>query len=98
MTELQSHFNEFRLVLVAQIRELSAFEPEHQTTAWYLLKYFRRIHKKVTVLTLAREVENTVRALIRFYVDKIDEGSELEERCKHLLRSHRRSLRLERQT
>ena len=98
MTELQSHFDEFRLVLVAQIRELSALEPEHQTTVWYLLKYFRRIHKKVTVSTSARGVENTIRALIRFYVDKIDEGSELEERCKHVLRSHRRSLRLDRQT
>lgn len=97
MAELQSHFDEFRLVLVAQIRELTASQPDYQSTAWYLLKYFRRIHKKVGISTSAREVENTIRALIRFYVDKIDEGSELDERCKDVLRSHRRSLRLERQ-
>jgi|TARA_B110000263_G_C14793251_1_gene278540 hypothetical protein len=96
MAELQSHFDEFRVVLVAQIRELTASQPEIQTTAWYLLKYFRRIHKKVAVSTSAREVENTIRALIRFYVDKIDEGSDLDLRCKNVLHSHRRSLRLER--
>jgi hypothetical protein len=96
LIELQTHFDEFRIVVVEQIGELTALRPEAQTTEWYSLKCLRRVHKKVIVSTSPREVENTIRALIRFYLDAIDEGSELELRCKNVLQSHRCSLRLER--
>ncbi len=96
MAELQTHFDEFRVVLVRHIKELEAHKPDAQTTPWYLLRYMRRIHSKVVVSTSPREVENTIRALIRFYLDAIDAGSELEERCKQIIEFHRRSLRLER--
>lgn len=96
MAELQTHFDEFRLVLVEQIRTLNSSDPQAYTTPWFLLKYFKRIHKKVTVSTSPREVENTIRALIRFYVDSIDKDSKLDEAVKAVLRSHRRSLQLDR--
>ncbi|MDA0824134.1 MAG: hypothetical protein O3C28_17185 [Proteobacteria bacterium] len=96
--ELQTHFDDFRTVVAAQIKELVALGPKAGTTEWYLLKYFRRIHKKVTVSTSAREVENSIRALIRFYLDAIDEGSELELRCKTILQSHNRALRFDRRS
>ena len=66
MDELQTHFDEFRVVLVRNIKELTARHPDEQTTEWYLLKYLRRIHRKVIVSTSPREIENTIRALIRF--------------------------------
>lgn len=96
MIELQAHFDDFRVVVVRHIKELTARGPEPHTVEWYLLRYVRRIHKKIDVSLSPREVENSIRALIRFYVDEIDEGSELEQRCKDILASHRRSLRLER--
>jgi hypothetical protein len=96
VVELQAHFDEFRLVVVRQIKELKALGPGAQTTEWYLLRYMQRIHAKVVVSNSPRDVENTIRALIRFYLDAVDEGSELEERCKEVLKFHRRSLRLER--
>ncbi len=96
VVELQAHFDEFRVVLVRHIKELSALRPDAQTTEWYLLRYMRRIHAKVRVSTSPREVENTMRALIRFYLDAVEEGTELEQRCKELLKFHRRSMRLER--
>jgi hypothetical protein len=96
VAELQRHFDDFRIVVATQIKELVARGPITDTTQWYLLKYFRRIHKKVVVSNSAREVENPIRALIRFYVDSIDERSELEQRCKKVLQSHKRALRLER--
>jgi hypothetical protein len=96
MAELQPHFDEFRVVLVRHIKELTATRPEAQTTEWYLLKYMRRIHRKVNVSTSPREIENTIRALIRFYLDAIDDGSELDERCREVLKFHHRSLRLQR--
>ena len=96
MDELQTHFEEFRLVLVRNIKELTARRPDEQTTEWYLLKYMRRIYRKVIVSTSPREIENTMRALIRFYLDAIEEGSELEARCHEVLGSHRRALRLQR--
>jgi hypothetical protein len=93
--ELQSHFDEFRVVLVRNIKALTAEHPDVQTTKWYLLKYLRRIHRKVVVSTSPREIENTIRALMRFYLDAIDEGSELETRCHEVLSGHRRALRLQ---
>lgn len=96
MAELQTHFDEFRVVLVRHIKELDALQPATQSTTWYLLKYIRRIHAKVVLSTSPREVDNTMRALIRFYLDAVDKGSELEERCKEVVKFHRRSLRLER--
>jgi len=94
--ELQTHFDEFRVVVSKHIKELQAEQPETQTTAWYLLKYLRRVHNKTAVSTSPREVENTVNALLRFYLDAIDEDSHLDLRVKEVLKFHRRSLRLER--
>ena len=96
MPELQAHFDEFRVVVVRNIRELDAVGPDLQSTEWYLLKYLRQIHRKTVVSTSPREVENTIRALIRFYLDGVEEGTALEQRVKEVLASHRRSLRLER--
>ena len=96
MVELQIPFDEFRVVLVRHIKELTVLRPDDQTTAWYLLKYMRRIHAKVIVSTSPREVENTIRALLRFYLDAVDEGTDLERRCKEVMKFHRRSVRLER--
>jgi len=96
MPELQAHFDEFRVVVVRHIRELNAARPESQTTEWYLLRYLRRVHKKTVVSTSPREVDNTIRALIRFYLDAVGEDTLLEHRIKEVLASHRRSLRLER--
>jgi len=96
VAELQVPFDEFRIVLVRQIKELTADRPAAQSTAWYLLKYLRRIHAKVVVSTSPREVDSTIRGLLRFYLDAVDKGSDLETRCKEVLRYHRRSLRLQR--
>ena len=96
MAELQTSFDEFRVVLVGHINELTAERPEEQSTAWYLLKYLRRIHREVVVSTSPRECESTIRALIRFYLEAIDEGSALESRCMEVLKFHRRFLRPER--
>lgn len=96
MPELQAHFDEFRVLLVRHIRELDAGGHDSQSTEWYLLKYLRRVHRKTIVSTSPREVENTIRALIRFYLDGVDDGTPLAERVKDVLAAHRRSLRLER--
>lgn len=96
MIELQTHSDEFRLVVVEQIRELTVLRPEAQTTEWDFLKYLRREHKKVIVSTSPREVDNTIPGLIGFYLDGMDEESESELRCKNVLQSHCRSLRLDR--
>ena len=97
MDELQTNSEEFRVVLVRNIKELTARRPDEQTTEWYLLKYMRRIYRKVIVSTSPREIENTIRALIRFDLDDIEEGSELEARRHEVLGSHRRALCLQRQ-
>jgi hypothetical protein len=96
MPELQTHFDEFRVLVVRHIRELDAAGPDLQSTEWYLLKYLRRIHGKTVASTSPREVDNTIRALIRFYLDAVDQGTPLEQRVREVLASHRRSLRLER--
>ena len=76
------YFGDFHEYVVDQIKDIERVEIESYTTEWFLIRYL----KKITRLTVAGNLENTrieglMRALIRFYVDNVDERSELGERC-----------------
>ena len=76
------YFGEFRLIVIQHIKEVEADNPEYQSTEWYLIKYLKRIEKSSNPPTSPGSVENSMRALIRFYVDMIEERSDLGERCR----------------
>jgi len=76
------YVGDFHLYVVEHIKDLEHPDLESYTTEWFLIRYL----KKITKLTIAgnleySRIEGPMRSLIRFYVDNIDEQSELGERC-----------------
>jgi hypothetical protein len=92
------YFGEFRLTVVQQIREIEAENPPYQSTGWFLLRYLKRIEKTVEPPASPGRVDNSIRALIRFYVDMIEEQSELGERCRMINKEYRKTLRIHQET
>lgn len=89
------YFGEFRLRVIQHIREIEADEPEYQSTEWYLIKYLKRIVKTADPPASRGRVDNSMRALIRFYVDMVEERSDLGERCRMINEEYRKTLRNE---
>jgi hypothetical protein len=87
------HFDSLRVKVAEQIRVISATDPVSHSTEWFLLKYLKRILKKTEPPSIPGQVEGTVRSLVRFYVDNIDEKSELGERCVDIYEEYRKVLR-----
>lgn len=87
------HFDSLRVKVNEQIRLISADDPGAYSTEWFLLRYLRRIVKTTTPPARPGQVEGTVRSLVRFYVDNIDEKSELGDRCIAIYEEYRRILR-----
>lgn len=91
------YFGNFRAVVIRHINEIDAQNPETESTEWFLLKYLRRIEKNADPPTSETAMENSIRALIRFYVDNIDEHSPLGDRCTRIYQEYRKTLRTGRQ-
>jgi len=87
------YLKEFRLVLNEHIKAIEKGQPEFHSTEWFLIKYLRRIQKQAAHSASPVQVENSMRALIRFYVDNIDKYSPLGERCRLIHDQYRSILR-----
>lgn len=93
----ESYFGEFRLTVIRHIREIESAQPPSHTTAWFLLKYLRRIEQNANPPSTAGRMENCMRGMIRFYVDQIEERSELGERCRAIYDAYVQALRASRE-
>ena len=89
------YFGEFRLFVLQHISEIEAVNPEYQSTEWYLIRYLKRIVKTSNPPATRGSMDNSMRALIRFYVDIIDEQSDLGERCRQVNSEYRKTLKRE---
>lgn len=87
-----------RIVVRQRIRFLDSAGPVVQSTEWYLLKYLHRIARNTEQPVSDHAVENSMRALLRFYVDAIDPVSELGQLCREIFEAHRHTLRNGRQS
>lgn len=87
------YFGDFRVYVIEHIKAIEAKKPEYQSIEWFLLRYLRRLEKKSNSSTTSGEVEGCIRGLIRFYVDMVDEDSELGDRCKKVYKKYRETLR-----
>lgn len=88
------YFGDFRVLVIEHVKELEKGNFETDSIEWFLLKYLRRI----VACTEAEDnaygkVEGAIRALMRFYVDNIDEHSELGDTCVTIYEHHRKTLR-----
>jgi hypothetical protein len=86
------YFGDFRVVVINHIKEIDATGPESHSPEWFLLRYLRRIVKNTEPPSLPGRVESSVRALIRFYLDNIDEKSELGDRCLRIYEDYRKTV------
>lgn len=87
------YFGDFRVYVIEHIKFIEAQDPEYQSTAWFLLRYLRNIEKNSNPPTTPGKVEGCMRGMIRFYVDMIDENSELGDRCVKIYTEYRKTLR-----
>ncbi len=87
------YFGDFRLFVLGHIKEIQKVEIEAYTTEWFLLRYLRKITKVTEGSKEYILVEGSVRSMIRFYVDNIDEESDLGDRCKKIHNEYRKLLR-----
>lgn len=88
------YFEDFRLTVVRHAREIESYAPESHSMEWFLLKYLRRIIKATEAEPVSPgQLEGTVRSLIRFYVDNIEENSDMGERCTAIYEQYRKTLR-----
>ena len=92
------YFGHFHEYLVEQIKDIERTEIEPHTIEWFLVRYLKKIAKVTVVGNLENtRVEGLMRALIRFYVDNIDERSDLGERCIKIHNKYRATI-LQQQT
>ena len=87
------YFGDFHEYVTDQINDIEHIDLESYTTEWFLIRYL----KKITKLTIEgnleyRRIEGPMRSLIRFYVDNIDENSELGERCIKIHNKYRATI------
>jgi len=87
------YFEDFRELVVSHYREIAAENPEYQSTAWFLLRYLKRIEQTTILPVSPVKVENSMRGFIRFYVDSIEARSPLGQRCLRIYEEYRRTLR-----
>jgi hypothetical protein len=87
------YFGDFRLYVLGHIKEIQKVEIESYTTEWFLLRYLKKITKITEGSMEYTYVEGSIRSLIRFYVDNIEEKSELGDRCKKIHNEYRALLR-----
>ncbi len=88
------YFGEFRQFVIEQRKAVELLVQETHTAPWFLLRYLKRIEKQANESGGRTRMEGHMRGLIRFYVDNIDEHSELGERCQMIYAEYRRTLKL----
>jgi hypothetical protein len=87
------YFGDFRLYVLGHIKEIQKAEIESYTTEWFLIRYLKKITKITEGNIEYTRVEGPMRSLVRFYVDNIEEKSELGDRCKKIYNEYRGLLR-----
>jgi hypothetical protein len=87
------YFEDFRLLVYRHAREIEKGGPEAHTMEWFLARYLRRIIKAAEEPASPNRIEGTLRSLIRFYVDNLDENSDLGRRCTDIYEAYRKTIR-----
>lgn len=87
------YFDDLRQMVNEYIHELDASSPPNSSTEWFLLKYFRRIARSTLSPSRPGQVEGAMKALVRFYVDNIDEKTRSGDMCINIYEKYRKTLR-----
>jgi len=87
------YFGDFRVIVIEHLKIISSYEPEAYSTEWFLIKYLKKIIKMTEPPSEHWRVDSSMRSLIRFYVDNIDEKSEHGERCRFIYDQYKKTLK-----
>lgn len=87
------YFGDFRHAVITYIKQIDNTNPAAQSIEWFLLRYLRRIVKVTEPPAQPARVEGAVRALIRFYLDNLDEKSGPGNICSTIYEQYRKVLR-----
>ena len=87
------YFGHFRVTIVEHIRQIEDTRPLSHTSEWFLLRYLKRIVKNIDETASPGRIDGTVRSLVRFYVDNVEENSELGDRCTRIYNAYKKALR-----
>ena len=87
------YFDNLRSLVNEYINTIKAREPESHSIEWFLLKYLKLIEKNSQTPAVPGQVEGAIRSLVRFYVDNIEEYTELGDICTRVYNEYRRVLR-----
>ena len=87
------YFGDLRHKVIEYAREIEASRPEADSTAWFLLRYLRRIIRVTEPPSRPGQVEGAIRSLVRFYIDNIDEKSVQGQICINIHDLYRKILR-----
>lgn len=85
---------EFRETLARHIKDLTRADPERHGTAWYFLRYLKRVAVRAEA-SPASNASGAMRGLTRFYVDSAAADADLSARFDEVLAAHRHALRVE---
>jgi hypothetical protein len=90
----QIYFGDFHDYVLEHIKDIESNELDSYTTEWFLVRYLKRITKVTIAGNLEHSrVEGLMRSLIRFYVDNVEEQSDLGERCLKIHNKYRTTIR-----
>jgi hypothetical protein len=70
------------------LNELQATNPARETEIWYLVNHLSKLSNNCHSSTLAKEVKNSVKSLLRFAVDSLDWDSALLNKVNSLAEYH----------
>jgi hypothetical protein len=87
------YFGNFRVFVIEHIKQIEKLDYDVDSPEWFLLKYLRRVVKSTEIEDAAGRVDSSMRSLVRFYVDNIDQRSELGDQCIKIYEEYRKTLR-----
>ena len=89
----ETYFGDFRVFVIEHIKQIEKLDYDADSLEWFLLKYLRRVVKSTETGDASDRVDGSMRSLVRFYVDNIDERSELGDQCIKIYEEYRKTLR-----
>lgn len=92
------YFGDFRVYVMQHVRQIEASGHELDSIEWFLLRYLRRLIRTLESDGGPGRVESSMRSLVRFYVDNIDQNSELGDKCIKIYDEYRKTLRSSQRT
>jgi hypothetical protein len=85
-------FGDFRTFVIQYVILIDKQSFDVDSIEWFLLKYLKRVVKSTEPEDAAGRVESSMRSLMRFYVDNIDEKSETGDHCIKIYAEYRKTL------